>query len=45
MSGYSAPSPAGDSLVSHSELVGGRRHVQDHGLPQVMTMLIMMMMK
>ena len=43
MSGYSVPSTAGDSLVRHGELVGGRRHVQDHGLPQVMMIMMIMM--
>ena len=27
--------PAGDCLGGHGELVGGGRHVQAHGLPQV----------
>ena len=44
MSGYSVPSTAGDSLVRHGELVGGRCHVQDHGLPQVLIIMMMMMM-
>ena len=27
--------PSGDCLGGHGELVGGGRHVQAHGLPQV----------
>ena len=39
MSGYFAPSSAGDRLVRHGQLVGGGRHVPGHGLPQVMIMI------
>ena len=39
--GDPVPSPAGDRLDCHGELVGGGLPVQAHGLPQVSDVLIL----
>ena len=38
--GDPVPSPSGDCLDGHGELVGGGLHVQAHGLPQVSTVIL-----